>query len=196
MAGFIRAFRAAVAAVLLIAVAAAPASAVTVRDLLNLKAAGLSDDILVALIQTDGSVFHLTAEEVISLHKQGLSERVLLAMIDTARKQQPVLQPVEAPAEATEYQQLMQPPVTLHVTQVNDQYVEQPQTRYSDYPMPYPYGYPLSYPIAVPVFVSSVDRNFPKDGRRQPVYWGFGGQQRPDSWGAKHTASPRHDRRK
>lgn len=197
MSGLIRVLKAAVATGLLIAFSATPASAVTVRDLLNLKAAGLSDDILIALIQTDGSVFYLTADQIISLSKQGLSERVLLAMIDTARKTPPVLPPVEVPAEASEYQQLVQPPVTLHVSQVNEQYVEQPQARYADYPMTYPIGYPLGYPIAVPVFISSVDRVHGKDvGRREPVYWGFGGQRRPDSWGARPPATAPPARKK
>jgi hypothetical protein len=197
MSGLIRVLKAAVATGLLIAFAATPASAVTVRDLLNLKAAGLSDEILIALIQTDGSVFYLTADEIISLSKQGLSERVLLAMIDTARKPQPVLPPVALPAEASEYQQLAQPPVTLHVSQVNEQYVEQPQGRYADYPMTYPIGYPLGYPIAVPVFISSVDRVHGKDvGRREPVYWGFGGQRRPDSWDARPAATAPPARKK
>jgi hypothetical protein len=199
MSGLIRALKATVASALLIVLTAAPASAVTVRDLLNLKAAGLSDDILIALIQTDGSVFYLTAEDVISLHKQGLSERVLLAMIESGRKarQLMVSPPAETPVESPDYEQLAQPPVTLHVSQVNEQYVEQPQAQYASYPMTYPFGYPLGYPIAVPVFISTVDRVHGRDvGRAQPVYWGFGGQRRPDSWGPRPAAAPQQRKKR
>jgi hypothetical protein len=193
MSGVIHAVKAALASALLIVLAATPAAAATVRDLLNLKAAGLSDDILIALIQTDGSVFYLTADDVIRLSKQGLSERVLLVMIETGRKmlqQLPVSVAAEAPPESPAYEQIAQPPVTLQVSQVNEQYVEQPQSRYADYPMTYPFTYPLAYPIAVPVFVGHVDGRIPKDGRAQPVYWGFGGQRRPDSWGPKQAPAP------
>ena len=193
MSGLTHVLKAAVVSALLIVIAATPASAVTIRDLLNLKNAGLSDDILIALMESDGSVFYLTADEVISLRRQGLSERVLLAMIETGKKLQQQQPPAVAPDMALEspvYEQIAQPPLTLQVSQVNEQYVEQPQSRYADYPMTYPYAYPFGYPIAVPVFVSTVDRLHGKDiGRREPVYWGFGGQRRPDSWGARPAAS-------
>ena len=73
------------AAVLLLGPAAS-AGAATIQDLVKLKAAGLSDDILIALIESDGSVFQLKADDVISLRKQGLSERVIMAMLVTATK--------------------------------------------------------------------------------------------------------------
>ena len=51
--------------VLMLAVPATAESATSIRDLVQLKAAGLSDDILIALIQSDGSVFNLTADDII-----------------------------------------------------------------------------------------------------------------------------------
>ena len=158
MSGLTHVLKAAVVSALLIVIAATPASAVTIRDLLNLKNAGLSDDILIALMESDGSVFYLTADEVISLRRQGLSERVLLAMIETGKKLQQQQPPAVAPDMALEspvYEQIAQPPLTLQVSQVNEQYVEQPQSRYADYPMTYPYAYPFGYPIAVPVCSSA-----------------------------------------
>jgi hypothetical protein len=62
------------------------ATTTTIRELLQLKAAGVSDDVLIALIESDGSVFRLTAEDIIDLRRQGLSERVILAMLATARR--------------------------------------------------------------------------------------------------------------
>src|SRR4030095_11236778 len=61
-------------------------AATTAEQLVELMKAGLSDDILIALIQTDGSTFQLSAPEILSLHRQGLSERVILAMQETARR--------------------------------------------------------------------------------------------------------------
>ena len=78
-----------IASVLLAILAAPPAAAATIQDLIKLKAAGLSDDILIALIEADGSVFHLKADDVIAIRKEGLSEKVIMAMIATAVKRTP-----------------------------------------------------------------------------------------------------------
>ena len=71
------------------------ASAVTIQELLEFKGK-LSDDVLVALIESDGSVFHLSIGDVASLKEKGLSEKVILAMLKTATKPQtmPAPQPV------------------------------------------------------------------------------------------------------
>lgn len=186
MARLIRLVRPMFAVALLVAVSATPASAVTIRDLLNLKAAGLSDDILIALIETDGSIFRLSADDIISLHKQGLSERVILAMIDTARRAlaavpqfpEPQSDLAVLPEEPTE------PPVTVNVTQTNEQIVE--------VPVPQVVEVPVAIPVAVPVVIRDKDRDRHHDGgRSQPVYWGYGGERRPDSWPAARTPPPK-----
>ena len=46
--------------------------------------AGLSDEVLIALIETDGSTFQLSANDILQLHKAGLSNAVILAMQKTA----------------------------------------------------------------------------------------------------------------
>jgi hypothetical protein len=71
---------------LLLGLSASAASAATIQDLIKLKAAGLSDDILIALIQSDGSVFKMNADDVIAVRKEGLSEKVIMAMLSTAIK--------------------------------------------------------------------------------------------------------------
>ena len=72
--------RAGVGIACLLAVAT-PALAVSTRDLVALAQAGLSDDLLVALIETDATVFGLDAPRILELRRQGLSERVLIAMM-------------------------------------------------------------------------------------------------------------------
>ena len=166
-------------AVFVLMVTAAPALAVTIRDLLNLKAAGLSDDILIALIQTDGSIFHLTADDVIALNRQGLSERVILAMIETARKAPPVVPAAEDPqADVAAIQQESQPPVQLVQT----------ETRVVEVPV----EVPVAVPVPVPVVVRDRDRDHDRERSKppEPVYWGYGGQRRPDSWPATPTNTP------
>ena len=59
--------------------AATASAATTAAQLVDLSKAGLGDDVLVELIQTDGSTFQLSAADILSLHRQGLSDRVILA---------------------------------------------------------------------------------------------------------------------
>jgi hypothetical protein len=196
-----------IASVLLAILAAPPAAAATIQDLIKLKAAGLSDDILIALIEADGSVFHLKADDVIAIRKEGLSEKVIMAMIATAVKRtQPVANPAptvaappravatraEAPpapvdqygqygAEQTPPDQSAQitvPPGTAPVTVNVTQKVEQKV----EAPQQRTYdSYPLytTYPYYY-VGVPVVRPVVPV--APAPVYWGFGGVRRPGTW--------------
>jgi len=64
---------------------AVPALAVSERDLVALAQAGLSDDVLVALVEADDTVFPLDAPRILELRQQGLSERVIMAMLKNGR---------------------------------------------------------------------------------------------------------------
>jgi len=203
----------------LVGFSAVPASAATVQDLIKLKAAGLSDDILIALIQSDGSVFKLNADDVIAVRKEGLSEKVIMAMLSTAikpvtvaPKPTPISKPTaEAPptplvqvndpsGQQTYYggeprdpnapdAQELKPdqktaPVVINVTQKVEQHVDDPRSgnMYSD--MYYPPGYNPYLPLytTYPVFVA---RPAMPVKPAPPVFWGFNGQRRPDTWKAK-----------
>ena len=65
------------------------ASAVSTRDLIELAKAGLSDEVLVALIEADGTEFHLDAPKILELREAGLSEQVIMAMIKNTRPAPP-----------------------------------------------------------------------------------------------------------
>jgi len=170
------------AAVLVIGPAASSAWAVTVKELLDYKGR-LSDDILIALIESDGSVFHLTAADVVSLLDQGLSERVVTAMLRTstpvraARPLAPAPEPeaalAAAPAADVPAQSVVETPpapVVVNVTQtVTQQVEERPSVR------------TVEVPVAVPVFVPVVSAH-ERRPEPAPVYWGFGGARRPDTW--------------
>ena len=152
---------------------AAPAAAVGVEELFSLKANGLSDDVLVALIESDGSVFQLLPEDVVMLYRRGLSERVILAMIRTSRRpHQPLADTVVAP---TPMQQTVVQPVQVINSSPVDVYV----------------------PVAVPVsvFVPVNPHRPERLERPSSTYWGFGGQLRPDAWGQTRQREPEKDRR-
>lgn len=57
------------------------ASAVTLRDIIELTKAGLSEDIVIALIDADRTVFSLDKDEILALKKAGVSEAVMLKML-------------------------------------------------------------------------------------------------------------------
>ena len=95
--------RVVLAVLLVIGPAATLAHAVTVADLINLRANGVSDEILIALIQNDGTVFKLSADDVLDLKKRGLSDRVLLAMLLSGRRGQTnAPAPTATPSRAAE----------------------------------------------------------------------------------------------
>lgn len=84
---------------LLIAVvvlSASPAQAITVRDIIELSKTGLSDEILLAIIETERKVFPVDPTTLKLLKDSGVSERVILAMVKSGRTQ-PVEQPAPAP---------------------------------------------------------------------------------------------------
>src|SRR5215467_7191414 len=113
-----------VAAVLL-GPAACLAFSTTVEDLIKLKNNKVSDDVLIALIESDGSVFYLNADDIVALKQKGLSEKVILAMLATATKHQARVAPATPPSPAQsvvndQYQPMaVEPPtpVMLTVTQ-------------------------------------------------------------------------------
>jgi hypothetical protein len=77
--------RAACLAALLVAVPAA-ARAVTVDDIVALSKAGVTADILVAVIDADQTMFNLTPEQIIALKKAGVPDEVVVKMVGTRRE--------------------------------------------------------------------------------------------------------------
>ena len=132
-----------------------------IEDLLGLKAHGLGDDILVALIQTDGSEFHLTAADIIALWKDGLSETVIRAMIETARRA-PAPDAAVMPAGADG-----QVPADA-VFEAPDPMVEVPAVEPVD-TEPAAVVVPVPVPVVVPVAVPAGYRHKPDPP--SPVYW-------------------------
>jgi len=162
---------------LLVLPAAAVAQTLTTRDLVALAQAGLSDDVLVAMIEADRTVFRLQPLDVLELKRQGLSDRVLVRMIETAippavpapamppRDSQPV---ADAPPPEARSRPEAAPPVVVTQTVVQKVRVEAPR--------------PQREVVQVPVYVPVVTRPRVPVKEPEPVYWGFGGQRRPDTW--------------
>jgi hypothetical protein len=169
------------AAVLLLTLVPARASALTVRDVIELTRAGLGDEIILALIDVDPSVFPIDSATLKRLKEAGVSERVILAMVRSARL--PAITPDPVAVE--------QPVPTPEPQVVVIEHHDSPQVR------------EVAVPVAVPVYIPVRTRGHHDSGhdradhnadpandrthrerekRTEPVYWGTGGKLRPDAW--------------
>ena len=143
---------------------ASRAEAVSLRDLVDLAKQGMSDDLLIALVEAEKSVFHLTAADLKDLKSQGLSDRLLIHLLQT-----PALRPAPEPTftiiGAKPARPASPPPPTVVIVDRVEQ---------------------VAVPVYVPVPVVRHDRDRDKDDRdrkeEKPVYWGYGGKLRPGSW--------------
>jgi hypothetical protein len=164
----------------LIGPAVGRAYAVTIRDLVELSKEGVSDTVLIALIETDGSRFKMSADDIRNVRAQGLSDAVIVAMIRTrpasaplrdgaADSLDPAAAPIAAPPQPAPPVIIQAPPVT--VTQTVTQKVEVPRE----------YTRVEQVPVYVPVYVAAPRRPV-EIKKEEPVYWGWGGQRRPDAW--------------
>src|SRR5262245_33646262 len=70
---------------LVVGLAPAVASAVTLDQIVALSKAGISEPIILALIDRDKSVFAIEPDQIARLQKDGVSEKVLLAMLKSGR---------------------------------------------------------------------------------------------------------------
>ena len=65
----------------------AAASAVTLDEILGLSRAGVTDAIILALIDRDKTVFAIEPDQIDKLQRDGLSEAVILAMLKSGREE-------------------------------------------------------------------------------------------------------------
>lgn len=160
---------------LLIGATASRAEAVTLRDLVDLARQGMSDDLLIALVEAEKSVFHLSVADVKQLKQQGLSDRLLIHLLQT-----PSLRP--APEPTLHIADTRRPPSVAAADVVVIDRVET-----------------VAVPVYVPVPAPAHHRRHERDRDRghdggvddgdrkkrepeKPVYWGYGGKLRPGSW--------------
>jgi hypothetical protein len=166
----------------------ARAEALSIRDIMELSKAGLGDDVLIALIEVDRGVYPVDPQTLKTLKAAGVSERVIVAMVRSGRERP--AEPEPAPVEAV----LDEPPAPDPQPQVVVIEHREPEVREVLVPV---------Y-VAVPSGRSRIHRGHlpsrtttepfipfqsgPSAVRpaapepKEPVYWGFGGKRRPDTW--------------
>ena len=75
------------AALLVLTPLPAAAGDLTLRDVMELRRTGMSDDLLIAIIDADGGPFRLSFADIHDLKSDGLSERVIAALVRTGGNQ-------------------------------------------------------------------------------------------------------------
>jgi hypothetical protein len=176
-----------------LALAAGRAEAVTIRDVIELTKAGLSDQVLIALIEVDRGVFAIDTATLKQLKAAGVSDMVIVALIRSGRP--PLVEPQPFVEQPT-YEPPARPEPEVIVID------------HHDAPPPVMVPYPVAVPVYLtsPGFITGQGRHLSRQDtvtttlqtdvglvrarlpvpancvKAQPVYWGFGGKLRPDSW--------------
>jgi hypothetical protein len=136
------------------------ARAVTADDLVALTRAGLSDEVLLALIDADQTIFDLRADQVLALKQAGLSDAVLRKMLGSRQEFSPVLEvpPVLITGIRPEPAGVVQAPFTVF-----------PYSPFA-FAVPYRTPRPHDFTAAAPESVSPLHRGFGRfmnDGTRR-----------------------------
>jgi hypothetical protein len=74
-------------AVVLFALAPAVAKAASVEEIVRLSKSGVSDDVILALIGRDKTIFTIAPDDLLALKSEGVSEPVVLAMLKSGREE-------------------------------------------------------------------------------------------------------------
>jgi hypothetical protein len=177
---------------------AARAEAVTLREIVELTRAGLSDEVLLALIEIDQRVFPVDPNTLKMLKDAGVSPAVIVAIVKSGRTPKPQPEPAllaeTVPADQPPPQVVVvEKPVLIEREVVQEVPVAVPVYvavgrsrghRADPYVAPASVFVPFGQPATVDDRSEKRDRS-DKDRKAAPVYWGFGGKLRPDAWNAK-----------
>ena len=91
-----------ICAIFLVVVAAAPAaSAVTLDQVISLRKAGVTDAVILALIERDHTVFTIQPEQIPELQREGLSEALIIAMLKSGEAGDAAVRAESAYTQAT-----------------------------------------------------------------------------------------------
>jgi hypothetical protein len=185
--------RALIGCLIVLALGAGRADALTIRDVIELSKAGLGDSVLLALIEVDRSIFAIDTATLRKLKEAGISDAVIVAMIRSGRETPP-----PAPVQMTDPPPAAPAPEP-QVIVIDHHEQQQAQPVYQQVP--------VAVPVYVPVVSNGLFDNTLRNSNvvkatiqtdqglvrarvplpvncvnAQPVFWGFGGRLRPGSW--------------
>ena len=160
----------------------ATASAVTIDEVVTLSKSGVSEQVIVAIIERDQTLFTLSPALIMKLQRDGLSDRILLALIKSGRSNEP---PVPASPVAPEVAPVapVPPPPAIAIVGHGPQLPNtlEPDSMVTDTAEVSP-PVPVPPPVFVPVpFIVAVPQGNPHVGRRS--------RQQPEQY-LERTANP------
>src|SRR5256885_6243377 len=62
-----------------------PAGAVTLAEVVSLSKGGFSEQVILALIERDQTLFSLSSDQLVKLQREGVSDTILLALLKSGR---------------------------------------------------------------------------------------------------------------
>ena len=162
----------------------AGAQTLSTRDVIELSKAGLGEDVLLALIDVNRSVFPVDRDTLKSLKDAGVPANVIVAMVRSGREQ------VEPPPPPQPVIEVPQEPDPAEVSTARERELERELERSRDRERElersrngwYSSQYAVAVPVYVPVPVQRRPIVRPEVRPQEPVYWGWDGKRRPDSW--------------
>jgi len=147
----------------------ATASAVTIDEVVALSRSGVSEQVIVAVIERDQTLFTLSPAVIMKLQREGLSDRILLALIKSGHPNEPALPAsTVAPIAAT-----VPPPPAIAIVGHGP---EPPNTSEVDWmadaaQAPPPLAGPSPVFVPVPVVVPSVSPRAGRHSHQQPALY-------------------------
>jgi hypothetical protein len=143
--------------------AARSASAVTVQQVVALSKAGVSEAVIVALIERDKTILTIEPEELVALKADGVSDTIVLAMLKSGRAEAAAAEQADEEMQRAAYLAAASAPPEFVVIGHDPDYPnvgrhdrdrllqQQPFGYGSDFnPVPYAVPYPVPYPVGVP----------------------------------------------
>ena len=177
---------------LITSAASASAQTLTTRDVIELSKAGLSEPVLLALIEVNRSVFPIDRDTLKTLKDAGVAPNVIVAMLRSGRDVPIAPQP--------ELQVQPQPPIIVHhddrgtprerelereLARARERELELEMERARTDRRAAQYVVPVAVPVYVPMPMRRREPTKPVE----PVYWGWDGKLRPDAW---KPEAPKH----
>jgi hypothetical protein len=153
-----------------------PASAVTLAEVVALSKSGVSERVILALIERDQTLFSLSPDQLVKLQRDGLSDTILLALLKSGRPNDAPL-PASPTSTAASQTAAAPPPPTVVIVGHSPEY---PNTRTTDVMAATDLALsqaPVIVPVPVPVPYLT-----PRAGRRAP--------RGPNGGYLEHTANP------
>jgi hypothetical protein len=153
------------------------ASAVTVDQVAELSKAGVSEAVILALIDRDRTVFSLDADQILTLHRDGLTDRIIVAMLKSGRQEGEDAARADAASNAATIAAALSPvPEVAYVGHGPDVPNTAHSSNFSDPLVPGVIPVPYAVPYASPYYAPSLRRRVTPAG------------QATHSWGAESPA--------